>query len=81
VLYALWLHPPRSDLRSWLLVTALLLPSAAEIAIRAAEYKMAPRYAAASILLLLTWGLLFEQIWRAPSESSGDPEQPLAGTA
>ena len=81
VLYALWLHPPRPDLRSWLLVTALLLPSAAEIAIRAAEYKMAPRYAVASILLLLTWGLLFEQIWRAPSESSGDPEQPLAGTA
>ncbi len=71
MLYALWLYPPRPDLRSWLLVTALLLPSAAEIAIRGAEYKLTPRYATASILLLLAWGLLFERIWRAPQRTTG----------
>ncbi len=77
MLYALWLDPPKADLRSWLLVTALLLPSAAEIAIRGAEYMITPRYATASILLLLAWGLLFEQIWRAPERTG--PPSPLGG--
>ncbi|MBW2281962.1 MAG: hypothetical protein JRG76_17470 [Deltaproteobacteria bacterium] len=66
MLYALWRFPPRWDVRSWLLVTALFLPSAVEIAIRAAEMRITPRYVAASIVLLLAWALLFEQVWRAP---------------
>ena len=64
MLYALWLYPPRAELRSWLLVTALLLPSATEIAARGV---MSP-FVAASIAVLPAWGLLFEQLWRTPSE-------------
>ena len=67
MLYALWRYPPRPDLGSWLLVTSLLLPSAAAIALQGAELDLEPRYTAASVLLLVTWCLLLVQVRRDPT--------------
>jgi hypothetical protein len=72
MLLPLWLRREPVSPRAWLFTTALFLPSATAIALRAAQIPFQARYIWASVALLVPFALLFEWIWREPELAEHD---------